>query len=419
MKQTLGRAVRHLRRQLGRIMPSAAAARARQNRFPELPAVPASPPLPPPPPRDLAGTGPSINLYGLLSRQLGLGESARLYARAFAANGIDVTLHDIPLALPHARMQWDVPGCSMDLPLHQTDLVCVNPDIWASVKPLIPQRPERRLASWFWELETLPRAWLGATDDFDGIVVATDFVGDAVRACCDVKVHKVGLPLYVGPDSGLSRSAFGLDEDAFVFLVSFDFFSSINRKNPLATIAAFLRAFGGTGDDVRLVIKTGHGEQNDEAFRRLLGAAAKDPRIMVRNGPLAAAHWGALQRCCDCYVSLHRAEGFGLGMAECMARGKPVIATGWSGNMEFQDADSALLVEHRMVVVGSGDYADGEGMRWADPSVDDAAEKMRWVFEHRSASQALAQRGREKVARVLAPATVASQLRAALGCAAG
>lgn len=414
MKGTLGRVAGGLRRQWNRAALAARTFRLRHHRFPPLPAVPSTPrasgPLP-----TAVDTGQSLNLYGLLSKQLGLGESARLYARAFAAHGIGVTLHDIPLATPHVRMQWEVPGCSVDQPLRDADLVCVNPDIWSAVKPLIPARPELRLASWFWELETLPRAWFDAVGDFDGIVVATDFVGNAVRESCGARVHKVGLPLYVGPDSGLQRDAFGLREDAFVFLVSFDFFSSMSRKNPLASIAAFLRAFGNTPADVQLVIKTGHGEQNHVAFQMLLAAAGKDPRILVRNGPLAAAHWGALQRCCDCYVSLHRAEGFGLGMAECMARGKPVIATGWSGNLEFQDADSALLVEHRMVQVGRSDYSGGEGLRWADPSVDDAAAKMRWVYEHRTEAQALAERGRAKVAKVLSPAAVALQMRAALG----
>lgn len=414
MKETLGRVAGSLRRQWSRVLLAAAKLRLRRHRFPPLPVAPVMP-MPSQPFQAAVDTGLSLNLYGLLSRQLGLGQSARLYARAFAANGIGVTLQDIPLAIPHARMEWEVPGCSVNHPLRDVDLICVNPDIWPAVKPLIPVRRGVRLASWFWELETLPKTWFDAVGDFEGIVVATDFVGNAVRESCNARVHKVGLPLYVGPDSGLKREAFGLREDAFVFLVSFDFFSSMQRKNPLASIAAFLRAFGDTRADVQLVIKTGHGEQKHAEFQQLLAVAGKDARILVRNGPLAAAHWGALQRCCDCYVSLHRAEGFGLGMAECMARGKPVIATGWSGNLEFQDADSALLVEHRMVPVGSGDYSGGEGMRWADPNVDDAAAKMRWVYEHRAEAQLLAERGRAKVAKVLAPEAVALQLRAALG----
>lgn len=385
-------------------------------RFPKLPAIVRSSDAPQVESVLAPSRGVGINLFGFLGVQFGLGESARLYARAFSDHGVDVVVNDLAVDLPHAKTSYDLPRCTTGEPRHSTDLICANPDIWSQIKDAIPERkPGRvRVGSWFWELEDLPANWVEVIDDFDAIMVATSFVEQALLKITKKPVLHIPLPLYLGPDSGISRSHFGLPEDKFIFLASFDFYSSMMRKNPIAAIRAFQTAFNGGEDNVRLLIKTNHGDMMRDDLGTLFDAAGRDRRILIRDGSIASENWRALQRCCDAYVSLHRAEGFGLGLAECMALAKPVIATAWSGNMDFMDMESALLVNAERVPVRSGEYFYTGGSFWAEPDVDQAAEHMRWLANHPAEGRELGIRAKKTVEERLDPARIAGLFANAL-----
>jgi len=172
--------------------------------------------------------------------------------------------------------------------------------------------------------------------------------------------------------------------------------SFADRKNPWATIEAFRRAFPNFEDRVGLVIKCHYGESHLEKFSLLQKLAEQDPRIIILDRLLSREEMYGLQSVCDAYVSLHRSEGFGLGMAECMALGKPVIGTGYSGNLEFMDNENSCLVDYTLIPVKPGQYIDYEpGWMWADPDVGHAAEYMVRLFEdphyrHRISARAAA-----------------------------
>ena len=172
-------------------------------------------------------------------------------------------------------------------------------------------------------------------------------------------------------------------------------------------LSAFRAAFPADRDDVRLLVKSSNGFRHPEKFRKLLSAGEGDDRIIIRDDVIDRAHLNALQRCCDAYVSLHRAEGFGLGLAECMALGKPVIATGWSGNLEFMDSESALLVEFRRIPVREGDYPHPDGAEWAEADVGAAATAMRKLADDPVAASRLGARARTAVLARLSPENAA------------
>jgi len=165
---------------------------------------------------------------------------------------------------------------------------------------------------------------------------------------------------------------------------------------------------------VQLLLKTSNGYRHLPWLNAVLDAAGGDDRILLRDEVLDRAHMRALQRCCDAYVSLHRAEGFGLGLAECMADGKPVIATGWSGNMEFMDEECAALVGFRLVELTDADYPGGKTQRWAEPDIAQAAQWMRTFADDRALAAALGERGRVRVRASLSSRGAAESIAARL-----
>lgn len=321
-----------------------------------------------------------VNILGYIGGQFGLAESARSYARALIRSDVNVSLFDVDLGLAHAWEDKSLDAWIDSQVPHPVSIIFINPDhLQPALEQIGTKRMEGRrlVACWFWELEVVPRDWIEAIEHVDAIMVASEFIEQAFRRVTSKPVFRVPLPVGDVVDSGLQRHDFGLDDGKFVFLTTFDFSSWIARKNPFAVLRAFTAAFPAERDDVCLMVKSSNGFRHFDKFRELLEISRADPRIVIRDEVIERAHLHALQRCCDAYVSLHRSEGFGLGLAECMLIGKPVIATAWSGNMEFMTPQNSCLVGYRMVDVGPGEYPWGEGQRWAEADVSEAAAWMR------------------------------------------
>jgi glycosyltransferase involved in cell wall biosynthesis len=357
--------------------------------------------------------GPGVNIQGYLRGEFGLAESARMYSRALIENGFKVALNDIDLQLPHGWSDHSMDPWLVDDAPYPTNIIFVNPDFLVPALEKIGSerlQGRRLIACWFWELEIVPEQWLRAIEMVDEIMVASTFVEAAFRRVTDKPIVRIPLPLYNVPDSGLKREDFGIDPDKFVFLCTFDFQSSIARKNPFAAIQAFRLAFPPQRHDVSLLIKSSNGHRAIEQLRSLLNAASEDSRIVVHDDIIPRAHVQALQRCCDAYVSLHRAEGFGLGMAESMALGKPVIATGWSGNVDFMDAENSILVDYRLIPVGAGEYPDSDDACWAEPDLQAAAGAMLRLVDEPGLARKLGDKACESIKRQLSSARIAQQL---------
>jgi glycosyltransferase involved in cell wall biosynthesis len=357
--------------------------------------------------------GPGVNVLGYLRGEFGLAESARMYARALIEGGYKVALKNIDLDLPHSWNDRSLDPWIGESSPYSSSIVFINPDFFeVALKKAGSERlaGHRLIACWFWELETIPEQWRAAIELVDEIMVASTFVEEAFRRSTDKPILRVPLPVYPIAASGLERRDFGLDAGKFIFLCMFDFHSSIERKNPFAVIEAFRTAFPPHRTDVSLLIKTTNGQSAVQQLKRLLKAASVDPRVLVRDDVIPKMHVQALQRCCDAYVSLHRAEGFGLGMAEAMALGKPVIATGWSGNMDFMDAHNSIPVQYQLIPIPPGDYPFSEGARWADPDVEAAAAAMVKVVEEPDFAKRLGKSAADSVRENLSPSRVAGDI---------
>ena len=356
---------------------------------------------------------PGVNIFGYMRGEFGLGESARAYARAVIAEGIPVALNDVDLDLPHSCNDNSLVSYLSNEAPYPVSIVFVNPDYLDEALSRIDRTilaGGRLIACWFWELETLPASWLPSIQLVDEFMVSSRFIESALRKVTDKPITFVPQPLMPAMGSGLVRQDFGLPENSFIFLCSFDFNSWIERKNPFATIKAFQQAFPSSEEGVGLLIKTSNGFRNPDRLAQLLCAVEDDPRIVVRDDVISRYQLHDLQKCCDAYVSLHRAEGFGLGLAECMALGKPVIGTGWSGNLDFMDRENSCLVDYTLVRVEEGQYDGAEGALWAAPDVMQAASAMRSLVDDPRRAEEMGRLAASTIRTQLSPELAAKRI---------
>lgn len=226
-----------------------------------------------------------------------------------------------------------------------------------------------------WELARYPSEWAQLLDRFDEIWAPSKFIFDALKKACEKPVYHMPLACEIALTDFKSRRHFGLPEEDYIFLFFFDLRSYSSRKNPEAVIEAF-RRFLTRRPYTRshLVVKVNGVHTNPALLTKLREAIADlDSNVTLIHAVLSSNDVKNLVRCCDAFISLHRAEGFGFGIAEAMVLGKPVIATSYSGNMDFMNEEVALCVDYSLVPVKDGEYPHYEDQVWAEPDVQQAA----------------------------------------------
>jgi glycosyltransferase involved in cell wall biosynthesis len=263
---------------------------------------------------------------------------------------------------------------------------------------------------WAWELAKFPEEWQSSFAFVQEVWAASRFAYEAIAPATTKPVFlmppAVALP---APEPGLERADFGLPDGKFVFYSGFDFRSYVGRKNPLAAIAAFRRAFPRGDMPVCLVLKTIGSGWKPEDRDALIEAIDGDPRILAIDRELPRPYSIALLALSDCFVSLHRAEGFGRGPAEAMLLGKPVIVTDYSGTRDFTTAATALLVGCDLIAVGKDEYPGADGQVWAEPDIGEAAAAMRKIAGDRALAEQLGRAGRARIRELYDPTVVGAR----------
>lgn len=372
---------------------------------------------PPPAPVAAPSAEDGLNLIGYARGEFGVAEILRNYAAVLQHARLPFTVRNFEIGVASRQQDRRLDAFFSDALPQSVNLFCINADQMPVVREHLGESAfagRYNIGCWFWELERFPSRWYGAFDLVDEIWVLSEFVRSAVAACTDKPVQVMPLALQLPQQPRPPRLALNLAEDEFIVLASFDFNSWMTRKNPLAAIAAFRRAFPPERGDVRLVLKTINGQRLPQALRQVAEAAAADPRIDLRDGFLDREGMWALQANCDVYLSLHRSEGFGLGLAECMALGKPVVATAYSGNMQFMDESNSCLVPYELVAVGEDDYPDWRGQHWAEPDVAAAAAHLSRLADDPVHAQQLGQAARLSLQQRLGRSASAAAITARL-----
>ena len=248
-----------------------------------------------------------------------------------------------------------------------------------------------------WELPRYPAEWAAGLSRFDEVWAISHFVKDSLAAS-GITSHVVGQSIEP-PKLGamLPRRWFGVRESAFVLLHFLDLSSYATRKNPEAAMALLDRLVALRPQaDLQLVLKVKNAEA---AAADWAASLRRNAHVVVLSEPLDSQGVRSLIRACDCFVSLHRAEGFGRGLGEAMAEGRLALGTGWSGNVDFMTAENSLLVPFRMARVRKGQYPHGAGQSWAEPDVSRAAELLLPWIDDPARGRPLAERGRTEVLR--------------------
>lgn len=246
-------------------------------------------------------------------------------------------------------------------------------------------RGRYNIGYWPWELSRWPKDWEMLLNLVDEVWVSTQHTYDALLPVCDKPLLLMPMAVELGPVTKFAsrlkaRQAFKLPAAAKLFCFAFDLNSSMDRKNPQACVDAFLAAFPKddfSAQEVGLVIKAHKPAKRNRAWEKLKKLAAEDGRFHIIETTLSRPDLLALYAACDCFISLHRAEGFGRGLAEALQLGLHVICSAYSGNVDFCRPPHADLVDYRLIKVKKGQYPHHEGQVWAEPSVEHAAELMR------------------------------------------
>jgi glycosyltransferase involved in cell wall biosynthesis len=354
-----------------------------------------------------------MNVAGYINTESGMGEAVRASIRSLEAAAVPMSLNNVDSLL--RKQDASFTTFSSDNP-HPFNLVHLNADNMEPFSARVGRRYFRdryTIGYWFWELSIFRDDWLSAFNYVDEVWVATEFTRAALADVAPVPVVTMPLPVVLpDPPPEYGRAHFGLPRDVPVFLFTFDVSSQTERKNPYGVIRAFRRA--GLGRDrAMLVLKYTNAEYDRDAVRRF-HEEADGLNVRMLDGYMDRAELTALMNVADCYVSLHRAEGFGLTMAEAMRLGKPVIGTAYSGNVDFMTADNSYLVDYREVPL-TRDYGPYlRGSVWAEPDVQQASRWIREIVEHPQAAAAKGRAAAEYIRTTRDPRATGAEVRARL-----
>jgi glycosyltransferase involved in cell wall biosynthesis len=361
-----------------------------------------------------------INVVGYLRSESGVGQAARAVVSALDAAGLAV-LPVHPHDVPPSRQGTAFATVAPEAAGFGTTLLCVTAYETPGFAASVPERffaGRRTIGLWWWEVDVFPDFMRAGFEHVDEVWVGSEHIARAIGPWAgEIPVRVVRVPVVRAPATTLTRADLGLPAGP-VFLTVFGYYSSVARKNPAGAIEAFMRAFA-PGEGPTLVVKAIDHEAHPDEHAKLEELAARHPDVHLMPGYVDEARMHALVQHADAVVSLHRAEGFGFTPAEAMAVGKPVIATGYSGNLDYMHDENAFLVDGPLVPIGpEGAPYPAEGL-WADPDLDQAATFMRLVVEQPEVARERGRRAERDMAERYSPAAAGETMRARLAEVAG
>lgn len=354
-----------------------------------------------------------VNVISHFCNPSGIQQAAVWTKTALERAGLRTSCRDVPVprhVVPTDREQW------LGLEIFPVTILthAATPFFASGYERagLLPGENVYRIAYWAWELEAVPDDWVKAAELVDEIWAPTEFVAEAMRRRMPCPVFRMPPGVEIGPIEPIARGELGLPEDHFIFLFMFDLHSQMHRKNPVGVFEAFREAFR-DDDKATLVIKCTGGDIHGGDLA-ILGETIRGRNVILLDRLMTRAQAYGLIGMSDCFVSLHRSEGFGLGLAEAMLLGKPVIATGYSGNLDFMTRENSYLVDYEMVEITEDRPIYTRGNIWAEPSIPHASALMRQVYDRPAEARARARCVRPEIQQLLSLEAAGRRMRSRL-----
>jgi glycosyltransferase involved in cell wall biosynthesis len=333
----------------------------------------------------------NIEVIGFFHSISGIGESARLCARQLAADGYRVKCTSVERFFHKPdELEWHRP----DQLINNPNAPGINCRIYHLNPPMLPPvilqmgianfKTTYNIGYWAWELEAIPTEWINAIRYMNAIITPSRFTTNVIQGYTKYPVLTATHPVTRGETTKGIRARLNIPEQAFLVSTIFSFGSAMERKNPLGLVAAFTATLA-TMPDAYLVLKANAGGNSPEKHA-LLQAIAEYPNIIVVDQHWSRADVLGLIQASDLYASLHRSEGFGLTIAEAMLLDTPVLATAWSGNMDFCNAENSFLVPYKPIKVNSShpEFREFENATWADADIQFAAQLLHDIYHNRA-----------------------------------
>jgi glycosyltransferase involved in cell wall biosynthesis len=354
-----------------------------------------------------------MNIAGFFKADLGVGESVRCMARAADAAGLQSALINLKLHCINPQTDETFTSRLQDSNPHLVNVFHLDAPVSRDVDhhhgPGF-RKGKYNIAYWAWELPEFPEAWVHHANFFDEIWTPSRFSTEAIAPKVPLPVLTMPHAISFARPQGDFRRKYGLPEDKFLFLFLYDLNSYSERKNPAAVLEAFRRS-GLAGRGAALVIKVHNVPSNPIDFQLLRESVAGLPGTTLITQTLTRTEVYELESACDCFVSLHRSEGFGLAVAESMFLGKPVISTDWSGTTDFVRADNACPVRATTIMLDRNHGPYAKGQVWAAPDIDHAAWWMQQLQDDPALVQKIGSAARASIEANLSPAAIGARYR--------
>ncbi len=355
---------------------------------------------------------PGVNIVGYVKAELGVGQAARSLASAAQAAGIEYALVDVGYQSLNRQTDDSALGLASEKK-QPIDVLYVNADQTPETLRFLAEKGHNsrlRIGNWHWEQPSLPSRFLPSFAGLAEVWVPTAFVQQAVSAIAPCPVVKISNAVDFAIPEAPDRKKFGLPHGKFLVLVMYDFASHQFRKNPQAAIDAF-RQLASKNAGAALVVKTVNAQHHPDDFRDLERSLADLPDVVLITDFLSRGDVYELQACCDVLLSLHRAEGFGLALAEMMFLGRPVVATGWSGNMDFMTPMNSYPVEYALKPLESSSGVYEAGQLWAEADVDHAAWCLGKLMQEPAEAKAMGRRAAASIRATHAPDVIGAVMK--------
>jgi glycosyltransferase involved in cell wall biosynthesis len=341
------------------------------------------------------------NIFGYFSKMNGQGDAAR----AFVDDLMKTTDEKFVLLDFYEELHRRIPRREEDKYreyylkkfIYRTNIFFVALDLLKIVKNRISFlfKHKYNIVAFWWEFESGFEDRIPVLNEFDEVYVFSDFTRDILDSIRDknFKVTKIKYPFatnwIIEEEPAAIKRRYNL-EGKFCFFFNFDYLSGYNRKNPEAILSSLAQEFPDEKQIV-LVAKTNNSHRFEEKRTRFLGKVKTlglTERVIIIEDALSRNGFMTLLNAMDCYISLHRGEGLGLGILQALALNKPVIATNYGGNTEYMNNPLAFGVPYSLIPAND-DYGPYVNVKqWAEPDIRTAKKYMREVFRTSTALNA-------------------------------